>query len=203
MEQKYIKMYEKLPGLTFGFHGCDLKTFKKVIYEGEGLRKSENTYDWLGNGIYFWENSYYRAYDWAEKRFHDQAAVIGAVIDLGYCLNLTDYHSTEVLKMGYRLLEIRCNQAQIPMPQNGKRNKNHDVLLRDLDCSVIEQLHLYNKDKGYEDYDSVRGVFSEGAEVYPGSEFREKTHIQLCIVNPNCIKGYFRPVGIEGEYANP
>lgn len=30
-------MYEKLPGLTFGFHGCDLKTFKKVIYEGEGL----------------------------------------------------------------------------------------------------------------------------------------------------------------------
>jgi len=40
--------------------------------------------------------------------------------------------------------------------------------------------------------DSVRGVFVEGEEVYPGAGFREKTHVQLCIRNLDCIKGVFR-----------
>ena len=66
-------------------------------------------------------------------------------------------------------------------------------MLRDLDCAVIHQLHEYNIGKDGQIYDSVRGVFIEGKEVYPGAEIREKTHIQLCIVNPNCIKGLFGP----------
>lgn len=42
-------------------------------------------------------------------------------------------------------------------------------------------------------FDSVRGIFVEGEPTYNGSAFREKTHVQLCICNPNCIKGYFSP----------
>ena len=42
-------------------------------------------------------------------------------------------------------------------------------------------------------FDSVRGLFSEGAPVYEGSGFRKKTHVQICVRNPNCIKGYFNP----------
>src|SRR5439155_1194366 len=51
--------------------------------------------DWLGHGIYFWEDSYLRALRWAEeesKKSHrkiDLPAVIGATIELGNCLNLT------------------------------------------------------------------------------------------------------------------
>lgn len=52
-------------------------------------------------------------------------------------------------------------------------------------------------------YDSVRGVFPEGGEVYPGSGFVDKTHIQICIVNPNCIKGYFNPIPYNKKYAMP
>ena len=52
-------------------------------------------------------------------------------------------------------------------------------------------------------YDSIRGVFIEGGEVYPGSEFVEKTHIQICIVNPNCIKGYFKPMERNEEFRIP
>ena len=43
-----------------------------------------------------------------------------------------------------------------------------------------------------EAYDSVRGVFFEGSELYPTSGFREKDHIQISIINPNCIKAFFK-----------
>lgn len=52
-------------------------------------------------------------------------------------------------------------------------------------------------------YDSVRGVFWEGKPLYPNAGFAEKNHIQICVCNPNCIKGYFLPRGIDKAYPNP
>lgn len=182
----YIGMYEKLPNLVLGFHGCDLNTYDNVLIKHQELKKSANSYDW------------------AEKRYgQENAAVIGAVIDLGVCLNLTDYHSSALLRRGYQLLKTRYETLGYELPKNGRRNKYDDVLLRDLDCAVIQQLHEYNLGKDGQTYDSVRGVFIEGKEVYPGAEVREKTHIQLCIVNPNCIKGLFSPREMADGYRMP
>jgi len=202
--ENYIMMYEKLPNLVLGFHGCDIETFEKVLFYHENLKASDNTYDWLGNGMYFWENSYQRAYDWASNNpKYDKPAVLGAVIDLGFCLNLTDYHSADVLKRGYEMLKIRYATLGKDLPCNGKKNKAGDILLRDLDCAVIQQIHQYHKDTNVRGYDSVRGVFIEGKEVYPGAAVREKTHIQLCVVNPNCIKGFFAPREADSQYLMP
>ena len=87
-------MYNKLPNLVIGFHGCSKSTYDKVIYHNQELKSSENSYDWLGHGIYFWEHNLQRAKEWAERRYKEDAAVIGAVIDLGTCLNLTDSASS-------------------------------------------------------------------------------------------------------------
>ncbi len=200
----YIMMYEKLPNLVLGFHGCDISTYKKVLINHENLKASDNQYDWLGNGIYFWENSYQRACDWAKNNTkYEKPAVIGAVIDLGHCLNLTDYHSADVLGRGYEMLKEKYAALGEELPVNRKPNKNGDVLLRDLDCAVIQQIHQYHKETKAREYDSVRGVFIEGREAYPGAGFKEKTHIQLCIVNPNCIKGFFSPRCADDTYLIP
>ena len=59
-------MYSKRTGLILGFHGCDESVRDKVISEkGILLNPSENDYDWLGNGVYFWENNCKRAMDFA------------------------------------------------------------------------------------------------------------------------------------------
>jgi hypothetical protein len=42
-------------------------------------------------------------------------------------------------------------------------------------------------------FDSTRGVFTEGGEAFPRAELQKKNHIQICIRNPNCIKGFFLP----------
>lgn len=186
------QMYAKLPNLVLGFHGCHKDVFESVIKNGQHLKRSENDYDWLGNGIYFWENSYERAYDWAKARYSDDASVVGAVIDLGYCLNLTDYNSSPVLRLGYNLLKLYHDSNGSSMPVNRNGRSKTDLLLRNLDCAVIEQIHKYYREKNFEPYDSIRGIFTEGKEVYPGSGFVEKTHTQLCIVNPNCIKAFIK-----------
>ncbi len=59
-------MYSKRTGLVIGFHGCDISVRDKVVCSGtESLKASDNEYDWLGGGVYFWENNYDRAYEFA------------------------------------------------------------------------------------------------------------------------------------------
>lgn len=197
-------LYSKLPNLVFGFHGCDMPTLEDVIFNNRPLKRSNNKYDWLGGGIYFWENSFSRADEWARNnpKFKNPV-VIGAVIDLGLCLNLTDYGSSDILKKGYEILFRKCAITNTELPQNRMRNKAGDVLLRNLDCAVIQQIHEFRKDMELPPYDSVRGIFQEGAPIYEGSGFMEKTHVQLCIVNPNCIKGYFIPRPSDTDYPIP
>lgn len=204
-------MYSNHPNLILAFHGCDKTTFEKVLYHHEPLKPSCNSYDWLGNGIYFWENSLARAEEWAKSycdrynRKHPDKpskvpAVIGAVISLGYCLDLTDYASAEILKTSYDILSLELSNLNKKMPINKNIDGNNDKILRELDCAVINRIHQYNIDEGKRCYDSVRGVFIEGVPVYENSGIMEKTHTQICIVNPNCIKGYFCPVIPDKNY---
>lgn len=192
-------MYKTLPNLVFGFHGCSRETYENVLYKHEELTESHNDYDWLGTGIYFWENSYERALEWANRFKKDSTpSVIGAILDLGLCLNLSDYGSTEIISTAYELLEAECIIAGTNLPQN--TGKGQLKALRRLDCAVIERIHRLNIDLNQPEYDSVRGVFFEGKPIYPGSGFLDKTHIQICIRNPNCIKGYFSPKEFNYHY---
>lgn len=204
-------MYSNLPNLIIGFHGCDLGTYKNVLYKHERLNASHNSYDWLGNGIYFWENSLDRAGEWAKSycdrynsRHPDEEpkkpAVIGVVLSLGHCLDLTDYGSSTILKNGYEILKYELSLLGKPLPVNRNIAGNKDLLLRELDCAVIERIHQYNREQGERPYDSVRGVFIEGNPVYEDSGIMEKTHTQLCIINPNCIKGYFKPLTPDNQW---
>jgi len=93
------------PEIVVGFHGCDRSVADKVIKQGEALAKSENDYDWLGNGIYFWEGSYQRALEWAKASKNiSQPAVVGAFIKLGNCLDLLDYEHIQTVKTIYNKL---------------------------------------------------------------------------------------------------
>ena len=201
-------MYSTRPGLVLGFHGCDESVAMKVLKGEEPLKKSVNNYDWLGHGIYFWENSPTRALEFAThlQNFPNRSkekiykpAVIGAIIHLGYCLDLLDFGNLQLLKTaGYRALLSTSNISDFP--ENKSIGGIGDLLLRELDCAVIEALHTLIEDSHQPPFDSIRGVFSEGEELYPNAGFREKDHIQICVRNPNCIKGFFLPRKIDYDY---
>lgn len=201
-------MYSKISELVFGFHGCDEEVARQVINGDDELRPSNNDYDWLGNGIYFWEQNYDRAYEWAInlKRLGkiQTPSVIGAVIDLGTCLNMLDGKYISLLTEEYLLLESEYHLVNMDLPVNKGRTK--DKLLRNLDCAVIEHLHATLAEDSpihKSPFDSARGLFTEGDEIYPGAGFRTKNHIQICVRNPNCIKAYFWPRVQDNDWPMP
>jgi hypothetical protein len=157
----------------------------------------KNGYDWLGVGFYFWESNYDRALEFAQnppgKKKYKTPSVLGAVIDLEYCLDLLDTKYLRLIKDSYNNFALSANINEQEIPQNKTVKGSKDALLRELDCAVIENLHAMQRQIQLKPFDSIRGVFVEGEELYPGAGFNDKNHIQICIRNPNCIKGFFIP----------
>ena len=215
-------MYSKRSGLILGFHGCDKSLIDRIVSEkGVNLKPSKNNYDWLGGGSYFWENNQQRALQFAQEskdRFLNldddskekyiksgksvikTPAVLGAVIDLGYCLDLLDSEYLKVLKESFDLLCETHKVTGTEIPKN-IRDSNGELPQRHLDCAVIESIHQFNKKKDKRIFDSVRGVFFEGQDLYPNAGFQEKNHIQIALRNPNCIKGYFMPRELDAKFS--
>ncbi|MFZ2726506.1 MAG: hypothetical protein WAX77_09670 [Methylococcaceae bacterium] len=210
------------PEIVIGFHGCDRDIADKVIKQGGDLVKSENSYDWLGHGVYFWEGSYERALEWAEQHNSiKEPAVIGAFIKLGYCIDLLDSKYLKMVKATYEMLSKEYDKIGEELPKN-KKFSDGVSFIRDLDCKVILRLQQFNNEQIMNELnlssfnpqnrkkiqnhpnfiDSVRGMFPEGKELYEGAGFREKNHIQLCVINPNSIIGYFEPRKKDSTYKN-
>lgn len=204
------------PEIVIGYHGCDISIAEKIFSGDEGLKASDNEYDWLGNGIYFWEGSHDKALKWAEEsRNIKEPAVVGAFLRLGNCLDLLDIEHIRELESVYRLVRDEADSLGITLPTNTALKADGIRYARKLDCFIIERLHQINNESIMEklssknmrdiqtdpDYiDSVRGLFQEGEEIYENAGFRKENHIQLCIKNPNCIIGYFRPKETDPNY---
>ncbi|MBC9911789.1 hypothetical protein ICL55_15205 [Chitinophaga varians] len=192
-------MYAAVPGLIIGFHGCERSLRDDVITERKKLRPSTGKYEWLGHGIYFWQSNYQRALEFVthppDGRKIIHPAVLGAVISLDYCLDLTDARGIKAVGYSFTMLEASLEDGDVLPHNRNRRSADNlkDKVIRELDCQVIESLHEGMRRKGVKPYDSVRGVFIEGTPIYEDAGFFDKTHIQICIRNPNCIKGYFIP----------
>jgi hypothetical protein len=98
------------------------------------------------------------------------------------------------LEEAHKGLSQLLSQTEKPMPANVGPN-------RKLDCAVIRYIHQSRIEDNQPPYDTIRSTFDEGIKVYPGANFSTRNHIQICVINPVMIKGYFLPLPIE-EY-NP
>ena len=128
------------------------------------------------------------------------AAVIGAVIDLGHCLDLANRDNLQLVKLAYKAFNTEQRAAGFSLPQNRsvKGEPDRDRVLRFLDCAVIRHLHtaiqrVPEEHRLVEPFDTVKGMFTEGRRLYPGCGYREKTHVQIAVRTQSCIKGIFYP----------
>jgi hypothetical protein len=182
-----------------GFHSCDREVGLRILNGDDELRVSTNPWDWLGPGVYFWEQNPARALEYAievAKGAQKNSGpiktpfVIGAIIELGNCLNLIEPNSINIVKQAHTSLEQLINDSGQKMPVNKGAN-------RKLDCAVIQMVHETNKRLDIPVYDTIRSAFIEGDEIYPGSNFTERLHIEICVINTSLIKGYFLPRPIK------
>jgi hypothetical protein len=188
------------PGaIAIGYHGCDREVGERILAGEMELRPSTNDYDWLAEGGYLWENDQERGFQWARLlQRHGKNSrhpirepfVLGAVVDLGNCLDLLRAEPIRLVRDAYQALKQAFAETGQIMPVN-KRVKA-ELALRNLDCAVIQYLHQRRAAQGLPAFDTIRAAFPEGRELYPGAGFQEHTHIQICVRNPRQIVGYFR-----------
>lgn len=191
-------MLRQHTSFVLGYHGCDAEVGERIVM-GEPMDASDQAYDWLGPSIYFWESDPKRAWEWADWKVSrgdfKEPFVVGAVIDLGNCLDLMMRESAIYLQYAYASLVAAIKNGEIDIneiPTNQKAGGGDgDYLFRFLDCAVIKYLHyVFEKEKRGK-FDTVRGLFLEGKDLYPGSGFREKTHVQIAVRTKESIKGKF------------
>lgn len=179
-------MHRLTGSLVLGFHGCEKAAADRVL-SGKPFLKSQNDYDWLGDGVYF---NPLRGLEFVREKMRREkrrraVTIVGAVIDLGLCLDLTTTAGIEQIRSSYLSLREVFEALGLEMPENARR-------MNRLDCAVINNLHQLRQGQGAEAIQTVRGVFIEGDPAYQGAGFFAKTHIQLAVRDLRCIKGVFR-----------
>jgi hypothetical protein len=189
-------------GLVIGYHGCDESVRDQLVDRSlPHLFQSKNPYDWLGDGIYFFENDYDRALHFANMAARypnkkltrgriDTPSVVGAVIRLGTCWDLSTTSGMQLFKN----VHARMTEVGIQPKHNKAADANdEDLILRPFDRAIINTGNaLFDSER--QSYDSMRALYSQGKSVIDGSGFKELTHVQIAIRNPRCILGYFTPI---------
>jgi hypothetical protein len=186
--------------LVLAYHGCDLDTAQELL-GGSLFQPSRKDYDWLGAGVYFWENDVVRAYQWATeaRRNFKHPSVVGAAIELGNCLDLTTQAGIEAVKLAHHQFITLAERKGVPIPENvdPAKQTGGDRIIRRLDCAVMNYLYgiretAQESDPQSQPYTTVRALFPEGNKLYRGAGFLDKTHIQICVREPEQILGVFR-----------
>jgi hypothetical protein len=187
------------PRTVIGYHGCLEPLASELLSGKKSLADwpvSRNKWDWLGEGIYFWEHGPHRAMRWAENKArarraagrHVKPTVVGAIILLrDNVLDLTDFHFAPMLAKSYEVLASRFAATGLKLPENEESDRKR----HNLDCLVINTLFRIPRIRAA--YSVVRGAFEEGDCAFPGSMIKKETHIQLAVRDPSVICGLFKP----------
>ena len=178
--------FSDYPLTVLAFHGTSEKVAESVLSGKTELKVSANPWEWLGNGVYFWENAPERALRWAIERKKDKPTVIGAIIQVGRCLNLMDKSSNLPIIQAYERSKELFAMKGLDLPANSGKFHYRDAI-------VLNTLHSIADDNGIP-YDTVRASYIEGDPLFEGTEIRSDTHIQICVRDPKkSIVAYFRP----------
>ena len=131
-------MHKLSSAFVLGYHGCDRAIAEQLI-AGAPFVASENDYDWLGSGVYFWEANPRRGLDfayelqrWRRGKSNEikHPYVVGAAIDLGFCLDLMSFDGIRAVASTYKNLLEYCAGAGTQVPSN---SGGQDLLFRKLD----------------------------------------------------------------------
>ena len=172
-------MHRLTSHFILGYHGCR-SSIGEDILAGKPFKQSNNNYDWLGSGIYFWESDPKRALEFCkEKRQRDNSKastkwldddkpfVVGAIIDPRLCLDFTTTVPTDLLDT-YSVYKELADTSGLEMPKNSSNG-----LLKPLDCAVINMLHDVRMRQGFEPIDSLKGAYIEGCLLYTSPSPRD------------------------------
>jgi hypothetical protein len=167
---------------VFGYHGTSEGAARTILEPGRSTAgrflASERDTDWLGNGVYFFQDAPYRAEEWPKIRQPPPTrtlnpVVLCAEIELTYCLDLIDIRAAEEVIECYPDLKADFRQKKKRLPKNTGPK-------RFLDCELINFAVKKMEERGRR-VNVVRAAFKEGRPIVPGSQLYSHAHIQIVV----------------------
>jgi hypothetical protein len=95
---------------VYGYHGTSQTKAASILKNG--FLASDNDYNWLGTGIYFFQDAPMRAKQWAIEQHPQEPAVICARIQLDNCIDLFDVKMLDINKSKEILENYFANVTQ-------------------------------------------------------------------------------------------
>lgn len=161
-----------LPREAIGFHGTSKAAVPHLL--ARDIRSSDQHFEWLGTGFYLWQDSPWRAREWAETRFGSDAAVAVVRVDLDGCLDLLNPNwQAELRDADFEFVFERITEG-LPIPVNtDSGNHARDAATINFYCNrVASEAGLVR---------SVRAIFEEGAPIFEASKIRSQSHVQIAV----------------------
>ena len=154
-----------------GFHGTTIE-YATAILES-GFRPSQNPYDWLGDGVYFFQDAPERALEWALENHGQEVAVVGAELRLVDCLDMLDTKWTRIMAEAYDqfLGYYKRSGLNLPRQTSGAHGLDREVINYVVGVLAEQELTIR----------CVRASFAEGSRVYPDSAFYDRGHMQIAV----------------------
>lgn len=136
--------------MVTGYHGTSLEAAERIV--ASDFLASINDWEWLGHGVYFWQDGPMRAREWAKTwlrrrhNYHGAVAVIAADIQLRDFIDLLDQEHMLLLgdiaaSFDSRMLTIGTSYTNKP-PLN-----RHDCALFNFTTNLLDSRGL--KIRGY------------------------------------------------------
>lgn len=190
------------------YHGTTKELAERILSEQRFLI-SQNPYDWLGPGVYFYQESPIKALVWAqrfsidEKSRGSEPAVLEVEIDLSKSFDIFKPENQAVLR------EVHQKTSGEPVSRQKRpvlrridgqrfhvfesRPLDHDRLVGNnfVDAVTVGRALQMMATRCNLRYDCARYFFWEGMEAYAGSYFYDHSNIQLCIIGPDDADGQF------------
>jgi hypothetical protein len=172
--------------IVFGYHGTTKPRAEQILTEG--FIPSRNPYDWLGDGVYFFERAPSRALEWAaEVHTPADACVVESEIELRDCLDLTDTAGVAVLQPFYDRFVATYGRETVERLRQTSGGRRFDCRVMNWACDTLEERGRPVR--------VIREAFEEGDPIWvdPGGDLapsgiRVKTHVQLAVRDCSVIR---------------
>jgi transposase InsO family protein len=166
---------------VYGYHGTSAENAQQYLERGFPPHSLPG--DWLGDGIYFWQDAPARALEWATFHYPSEPAVIGTEIALYDCLDLLDIVWERRLLVAYEAYrrQATLRRRRLPTQKGGFHN---------LDREVINFAVRFYSERGAP-IRAVRAAFQEGRRIFPRSALYARSHVQIAVRDPSLIADYW------------
>ena len=164
--------------LVKAYHAGELEEIDAFIKQRSGIRHSSRQGEWLGEGVYFWENDPVRAEEWQIQK--NKGAILECEIDTSFLLNLL-VKSEHTIEFYDRARQRAENLAKSPNLRNQRSAQKFD-----LDHQVFRESQPYFQlEKGL---CGVRMAFFLGESITLDGNIFENQHIQICLWDVTAIE---------------